>query len=647
MGKQTSKPCKKVDLKNGLLAERAGVVRDIVIPYQWNVLNNQIPSAEPSHAVDNLRIAAGEKTGQFQGMVFQDSDVAKWLEAVAYKLEVEPDPQWEAKADEMIELVGRAQQSDGYLNSYYTIVEPEKRWTNLRENHELYCAGHFIEAAAAYYEATGKDRLLQIVCKLVDHIDSVFGPEPGKKKGYPGHEEIELALMRLYRITGSERHLKLAAYFIEERGQRPHYFEMEARERDEDPYLHWGKWPYSYSQSHLPIRQQKTAEGHAVRAMYLFSAAADLALETGDTELFHVCETLWHNTVNKRMYITGAIGSQDYGEGFTIDYDLPNDRAYAETCAAIGLVFWAHRMLQMDPDRKYADVLERALYNGVLSGMSLEGDRFFYVNPLQVWPDVCNARHDHGHVKTTRQGWFSCACCPPNLARLLASIHHYVYTQNNRNLYVHLYTDSELVTEFNQVPVKVRQETDYPWEERIRIHILPEREVQFALHIRIPAWCKKPEIRLNGSTIRQPKVVKGYAVLTRDWTANDEIEVILPMPIERVRSNPKIRENGGKVALQRGPIVYCLEEIDNQVNLSAIYLSDGAEFSIELDDRLKLPVIVGPALRWDDSEEELYTTEKPLMVPVTIKAIPYFAWDNRKPGEMQVWINAVSEVEPS
>ena len=475
-------PCKKTELKGGLLADRAAVVREKMIPYQWKALNDLLPDGEPSHAIENLRIAAGEKTGEFKGMVFQDSDVAKWLEAVAYSLATHPDPQLEATADEVIDLVTRAQQPDGYLNSYYTIVDPENRWTNLAENHELYCAGHFIEAAVAYYEATGKDKLLQVVCKLVEHIDSIFGPEEGKKKGYPGHEEIELALIRLYRVTRDERHLRLAQFFVEERGKQPNYFEEEARARGPQRSPNWGLFGLDYNQAHLQVREQTTVEGHAVRAMYLFSAVADLAQETGDPQLLQVSKTLWDNMVSRRMYITGGIGSQAHGEGFTIDYDLPSSRAYAETCAAIGLFFWGHRLLQLEPDNRYADEMERALYNGILSGMSWEGDRFFYVNPLEVDPAVCRARHDHRHVKATRQGWFACACCPPNLARLLTSLHHYIYSCGPQGLFVHFFADSAVEFPAAGKKVGLRQTTDYPWDGRVQLDLDLEGEAPFSLH---------------------------------------------------------------------------------------------------------------------------------------------------------------------
>lgn len=630
--------CRDVRLTGGLLADRAQVVREQVIPYQWRALNDEVPGAEPSYAIENLRIAAGEKSGKFQGMIFQDSDVAKWLEAVAYSLMAEPDPELEARADEVIDLVGRAQQDDGYINSYYTIMAPDKRWTNLRDNHELYCAGHFIEAAVAYYEATGKDKLLQILCRFVDHIDEVFGPEEGKKRGYPGHEEIELALIKLYRVTKDPKHLRLAQFFIEERGREPHYFDIEAEARGAKPEDYWfsGHW---YSQSHLPLREQETAEGHSVRAMYLYSAAADLALETDDKELYEVCKRLWDNVVHKRMYITGGIGSQAHHEGFTIDYDLPGDRAYTETCAAIGLVFWAQRMLQIEPKSEYADVMERALYNGVLSGMSLEGTKFFYVNPLEVDPATAAARHDHRHVRTTRQEWFGCACCPPNIARLLASINQYIYSTRDRDIFVHLFAQSEASFKLGDPEVKLSQNTNYPWDETVQFVVSSAEPQMFALNVRLPKWCRAPQIKVNGEIIERLQVVDGYARIERIWSDGDQVELIFPMPVEKVWANPKVSYSAGKMALQRGPVVYCFEEVDNGRNLSEIYIPADAAFSVEEEKQLKMPVLIGHGYRRVVPDDSLYTTTPPEVKEVELKAVPYFAWDNRQAGEMRVWMN--------
>ncbi|HEV2662828.1 MAG TPA: beta-L-arabinofuranosidase domain-containing protein, partial [Ktedonobacteraceae bacterium] len=361
--------------------------------------------------------------------IFWDSDVAKWLEAASYSLATHPDPALEARVDELVGLLVAAQQPDGYLNSYFTAVEPEKRWTNLRDWHELYCAGHLIEAAVAHFQATGKRVLLDALCRYADYIASVFGPEEGKKRGYPGHEEIELALVKLYRVTGEERYLRLSEYFINERGRQPHYYDAEARQRGEDPAAYYHK-TYEYNQSHLPIREQSQVVGHAVRAMYFYSAVVDIAGELHDQSLFDADQRLWQQLCSKRMYITGGLGPSAHNEGFTTDYDLPNENAYAETCAAIAFVFWNHRLLQLDCNARYADMLERALYNGVLSGVSLDGRKFFYVNPLAS---------SGGHH---RQEWYSVSCCPPNVARLFASLGQYIYAANANELAVHLYIQS-------------------------------------------------------------------------------------------------------------------------------------------------------------------------------------------------------------
>ncbi|HBF99980.1 MAG TPA: hypothetical protein DDW87_00190, partial [Firmicutes bacterium] len=332
----------QVKIEDAFWNDRIRLVREVIIPYQKQVLNDELPGVEPSHAMENFRIAAGESKGQFHGMVFQDSDVAKWLEAVAYSLATHEDPQLEKVADDIIDLLSKAQQPDGYLNTYFTVAKPGQRWTKLAEDHELYCAGHLIEAAVAYYDATGKKKFLDVICRYADYIDSVFGTEPEKKKGYPGHEEIELALVKLYRVTGEERYLKLAKYFVDERGKQPNYFDLEyEKTSDKSIFRYPDDWDRSYTQSHLPVREQTTAEGHSVRAMYLYTAMADLSLETGDGELAEVCKALWDNVTQKRMYVTGGIGSQAYDEAFTIDYDLPNDTGYTETCASIGLAFFA------------------------------------------------------------------------------------------------------------------------------------------------------------------------------------------------------------------------------------------------------------------------------------------------------------------
>jgi DUF1680 family protein len=374
------------------------LVRDEMIPYQWEALNDRVPDAEPSHAIENFRIAAGEAEGEYYGMVFQDSDVAKWLEAVAYALSARRDEHLEKLADEVIALIGRAQQPDGYLNTYFTVKEPGKRWTNLRDCHELYCAGHMMEAAVAYYEATGKRELMDIMTRMALNIDTVLGPEEGKLHGYPGHQEIELALIRMYGATGDPLMLKLARYFIDERGKKPNFFHQEHEKRGGAYHFPIHKLGDSYAQNHLPVREQTALEGHSVRALYMATGMADLARVTGDESLVLACRKLFDNLVKHRMYITGGVGSTHHGEAFTFDDDLPNDTVYAETCASIALCFFARALLQIEIDSRYSDAMELALFNTCLAGMSLDGHNFFYVNPLEVWPEASKKDPEKKHV---------------------------------------------------------------------------------------------------------------------------------------------------------------------------------------------------------------------------------------------------------
>lgn len=634
---------KNVTIHDPFWSQRQDVVRNTVIPYQWDALNDNIPGVEPSHTIENFRIAAGEAEGEYYGMVFQDSDLAKWLETVGYALATERDEQLEKIADEAIDLIGRAQQPDGYLNTYFTVAKPDQRWTNLRDDHELYCAGHMIEAAVAYYKATGKRKLLDIMCKMVDHIDSVIGNEEGKIPGYPGHPEIELALLKLYEVTKDPKHLELSRYFIEQRGQEPNFFIEEAKKRGEEPSQFHNS---TYSQCHLPVREQKTAEGHAVRAVYLYSSMVDLAAETNDPSLFEACKTLWHNITRNRMYVTGGIGSSSYREAFTVDYDLPNDRAYAETCAAIGLMFFAHRMQQVEPNREYADVAELALYNGILSGMSLDGKSYFYVNPLEVWPDTALHRNDMRHVKTVRQGWFECACCPPNIARLIASLGEYIYSTNEKDneLYIHHYIGSDAQITLGNTQVKLSLQSKAPWDELKTVQLSLSEAAEFTLALRWPGWCRDVQVSVNGEAIGAASVLdeNGYLKITRIWNDNDQLEIRLSMPVEVVRPHPEIRVNAGKVALKKGPLVFCLEEIDNGKNLPDLSINRDSSFQIETSEALGgVPVIVADGKRSDTSKltgNTLYFTEALPTTPATIKAIPYFAWANRGQGEMLVWI---------
>lgn len=635
-------PLNVVRIEDSFWSKRIDQMIDEILPYQWDALNDAIPGAEPSHTIENFRIAAGKVQADYYGMVFQDSDVAKWLEAVGYALAIKRDEKLERIADDVIELLGRAQQPDGYLNTYFTVAKPGQRWTNLRDDHELYCAGHLIEAAVAYYEATGKRTFLDIMCRYADYIASVFGAAPEQIAGYDGHPEIELALVRLYHATGEKKYLELSKYFVEERGRTPHFFQLEDAGRTEKR----AERKFDYFQAHLPVREQRTAEGHSVRALYLFSGVTDLAVEYNDSQLLEVSKELWRNVTQKRMYVTGAVGSNERWESFTIDYDLPNDRAYAETCASISLMFWAHRLLQIEADREYADVMEKVLYNGILSGISLDGKRYFYVNPLEVWPEACRVRDDLKSVKPERQPWFGCACCPPNIARLIASLGQYIYSANNeqKELYVHLFIGSETTVNLGDTKTVVKQQTNYPWDPSVSFAVTSDRADEWTLALRLPGWCREPRIRVNGQELDVSGVNrKGYAYIKRVWSSGDQVELTLPMNVDKVRANPKLRENIGKAALQRGPIVYCLEEADNGPNLPDLRLPHHSELIPVYENELLDGIVAleGEALRSETSAapgDALYFTASLPTVPVRIRAVPYYAWANRGLGEMAVWI---------
>lgn len=633
---------RQVRIQDRFWKPRQNLVRDVMLPYQYAVMNDEVPGAEPSHALENFRIAAGLAQGEFYGMVFQDSDVYKWLEAAAYILAKEDHPELEKTADQVIDLIAAAQQPDGYLNTYFTVAEPEGRWRNLREEHELYCAGHLIEVAVAYYEATGKGKVLDVACRFADYISQIFGTEQGQKRGYPGHEGLELALVKLYRVTDNRKYLELSKYFVDERGRQPHYFEQEAIARgDRHVTTHGGRWDSRYNQSHLPVREQKEAVGHAVRAMYLYAALADLARYTRDESLHKICEALWEDVVNRKMYITGGIGSSSYGEAFTIPYDLPNDTSYTETCAAIGLVFWASRMLNLDPNGAYADVMETALYNGVLSGMALDGKSFFYVNPLEVWPAAAEHRYDQRHVKTTRQGWFRCACCPPNLARLLASLEQYIFSYHEDSIYLHLYMSSVLNIAGEADGISIEVATGYPWDGQVELTVDVAQPREFTLALRIPGWCQTPSATVNGEQLELAAIMdRGYAKVNRLWQSGDKITLDFPMPVIRLAAHPQVRENAGRVALQRGPLVYCLEEADNGPVLTDIVLPLEPEFQTTFDPELLGGVVTieAEAYRSADDDQRLYRPFSAALRKVRIKAIPYYAWNNRGVGEMLVWI---------
>jgi len=635
-------PLKKVRVTDGFWSRYQDIAAEKIIPFQWRAINDEVPDIEPSHAIRNFRIAAGLEEGEFAGYVFQDSDVAKWLEAAAYLLTIRPDPELEKTADGVIGLIESAQQEDGYLDTFFQIAEPDKKFTNLNECHELYCAGHMTEAAVAYYEATGKDRLLNVMRRFIDLINEKIGPEEGKLHGYPGHPELELALCRLYRATGEERYLKLCEYMVNARGTEPYFFEEELKRRGYTGFWGGGQQDHvdgKYNQSHKPIREQKEAVGHSVRAGYLYTGAADLAAEIGDESLARAMEVLWDNVTNRQMYITGAVGSQVWGEAFSFDYHLPNDTVYGETCAAISMVFFAKRMLRMKADRTYADVMERLLYNGTISGMALDGQHFFYTNPLAMWEEATKKSGASGHIRSKRPGWFGCACCPPNLARMITSLGGYIYSTSADTAYVHLYVGSEAELDVGGETVTLSQTGNYPWDGHI---VLKPGAGTYRLALRIPGWARTFSVRINGAAV-SPALENGYAVMSREWTDGDEVILDLPMPVEFAEANPLLRADNGRVAIMRGPVVYCLESADNGEDLDALQLTGPEGFRAEVDDSLfpGMVKLTGPALRrkpWTTGA--LYRTYRPGdLEKCEITAIPYAFWDNREDTrEMIVWI---------
>ncbi|MDQ1257071.1 MAG: uncharacterized protein QG656_1672, partial [Candidatus Hydrogenedentes bacterium] len=565
---------------------------------------------EDTGRISNFEKAAGTLEGKFEGIFFNDSDVYKVIEGAAYMLHLERDPELEAYVDGVIAKIASAQQPDGYLNTYFTLVEPDKRWTDLPVKHELYCAGHMFEAAVAYYRATGKRTFLDVACRYADYIDSIFGE--GKRYGVPGHEEIELALVKLYQVTNEERYLKLAKFFVDERGNSEHR-------------ASYG----DYCQDHVPIRQQSEIAGHAVRAMYLYSGVADVARLTNDRELVDMMNRIWQDVVLRKMYVTGGIGPSAHNEGFTVAYDLPNDSAYAETCASIGMVLWNHRMNLLEADARFADVMERALYNGLLSGIALDGEHFFYVNPLA-------SRGNHH-----RQSWFGCACCPTNLVRLLPSLGGYVYAHTANALYVNLYVTGSGVVPLDGGPVTVTQTTDYPWDGKVTLTVTLNQPAECALNLRIPGWCKGFDVAVNGAAVADVAVDKGYASVQRMWQSGDQVVLNLAMPVERVYVNPKVESNVGRAALQRGPMVYCLEGVDNGGYVRNLALLPGTDIAIEQRPDLLggVTVLKGTALarQAEDWSDALYR-ETVAAAPVEFVAVPYCVWDHRDPGEMVVWL---------
>lgn len=618
-------------------------VIDVVIPFQEKVLNDEVPGVEKSHAIENFRIAAGLSQGEFYGMVFQDSDVAKWLEGVAYSLVIKPDSELETRADKMIEIIEKAQQPDGYLDTYFIIKEPEHRWQNLHECHELYCAGHMMEAAAAYYSVTGKDQLLHVTERLADHIIGRFGPEDDKEHGIPGHQEVEIGLMKLYHATGKEKYKDMARYFLEERGKNPNYFYEEKIKRG---WQHWGQYSIDrldvrYSQAHQTIYEQKEAVGHAVRALYMYTAMADLAGTDGDERLYRACRTLWDNIVNQKIYITGGIGGNPEGEAFAGNYELPNDMAYAETCASIAMVFFAHHMLEIEADGAYADIIEKELYNSTISGMQLDGKRYFYVNPLESEPGVSGKVFGYEHALPVRPGWYACACCPPNLIRLITSLGKYCWSESDSAIYSHLMIGQE--AELQKADITVQ--TSYPWEGKTEYRVTPKTNEEFTLAIHIPHYVdtdsEETSVTVNGEPLNMAELMeKGYVYITRKWKEGDKVSVHFPMEVRKVYANQNVREDAGCVALLRGPIVYCLEGVDNGKMLQSLRIPrdlNAVPYVCE-DGVLRGNVLLRIEGWRMVGGQELYSEKRPVREKAVLTAIPYYTWANRGENQMRVWI---------
>lgn len=576
--------------------------------------------------IRNFEIAAGKKQGKFQGIFYDDSDVFKALEAIAYSLKNHPDAALEKKSDEWIDLIAAAQLPDGYLNTYYSLQFPEKRWTDM-SMHEDYNGGHLIEAAVAYYDATGKRKLLDVAIRFADHFDSLFGP--GKRDWVTGHQELELALVKLYKTTSQKRYLNLADWLLSERGQK------------KAVGYTWTDWKdTAYAQDSKPVKEQREITGHAVRAMYLYTGAADVAALTGDEGYMHAMKTVWEDVVYRNMYITGGIGSSGSNEGFSIDYDLPNENAYCETCASVGMVFWNQRMGMLTGDAKYIDVLEKSLYNGALDGISLAGNQFFYGNVLA------------SNGKQARRDWFGTACCPSNIARLLESLGNYIYGYNDNSIWVNLFVGSQTAIPLKEQEVNIRTQTNYPWEGTLDIHVSPKKKTVFAVRVRYPGWVSGEAVpgglytydaaqhaaavvSVNNRSVTY-QLENGYLVIDREWAPGDKLTVSFPMEIRRVYSGDEVKANKERVALQRGPLVYCVEGVDNEGRAMNLVLPKNASLQAMPYQVLAEPVIglqaEATVLTVLPGGDNIKSERKKVI------AIPYYTWNNRGAGQMQVWL---------
>jgi DUF1680 family protein len=632
----TAIPFSKVTINDKFWKPRLENNREVSLFCQYEQLLN-------SGVLDNFKNASLKikNVVDFHGLFFADSDVYKWLEAASFSIMTHPDPRLEVLMDKVIALIASAQDETGYINTYMQLVELDKKFTNLGVCHELYTAGHLIQAAVIHHQASGKMIFLNIACRLADHLAEVFGP--GKLEAVDGHAGVEMSLVGLYRETGVRRYLDLARFFINQRGACKSRLRWELQHLDQIAgklgkpgqtnlkyYGSYEKYDGSYAQDHLPVREQTEVVGHAVRAMYLYCGMADVAVETKDPTLIAVLERLWRHLTTRRIYITGGIGPARANEGFTRDYDLPNDSTCAESCAAVGLIMWNHRMLQITADSRYTDLMERVLYNALLVGVSLDGQKYFYNNPLQS----SGGYH--------RENWYECACCPPNIARLLASLNTYIYSWRSPDLMVNLYIQSSGETYFaTGEKIRFQQETNYPWDGKVRLKFESEYPACFRLLLRVPGWCNFYKLSINNNEFKAP-LKKGYAVIERIWSAGDCVEFDMKMPIERIIAHPAVCYDTGRIALQRGPLVYCLEDIDHGVAVEQVLIPE----DIVLTDRFiadflgGVVVIEGTVLKQDFNWEDVLYRPKTAVekYKIPVRAVPYYCWDNRDPGGMVVWL---------
>jgi DUF1680 family protein len=630
---------KNIRITDSLFGGYVKKVADVMIPYQWKKLTTE--SSDRASCIRNFQIAAGELKGERKGVVFLDTDLYKWLEAVAYCLEAGYGKENMKYAEKAIDLIGRAQEADGYLNTYYTVNAPDRKWTNLVEGHELYTCGHFYEAAAAYHQATGNEAILNIAKKNADHVCSIFGKGKGQIAGYPGHPEVEVGLIKLYRATGDRKYLEQAKYFVSERGGTPNYLMEEIKKRGGyDFFSDLAEFDDKYFVADKPPLMQTKAEGHAVRAMYLFSAMADLAEEYRDQEMMKACRRLWENTVSRRMYITGSIGSSGIGERFTTDYDLPNTTNYSETCASVGLMMFGQRMASATGNAGYYDIVELALYNTILGSINTEGNRYFYVNPLEVVPEFCTDHTYMKHVKPVRQKWFGCACCPPNAARTIASVGQYIYASDpNGTLYIHEFISSEAKLEKSGKSYLLKMESDFLRSGRLTITCTSSGNGK--LKIRIPSYAEGWELKVNGAG-STPAVRNSYITVSlRD--GENRLELSFRIVPHWMAANNSVRADAGRVALKKGPLVYCLEEADNGKMLSEIYVKENEPVREGKPIRNlpgEIPVLEfgGVQVGSGVPDSRLYGEFKGARKkPKKCRAIPYFQWQNRGEGEMSVW----------